>query len=232
MVGREKTVAFRCRAEEVQLARRHRDVRQIASRIELILCGFRTIKSLPPHRRVVVGGRFSAVAFIRSPATTQRFPSTGHPITRREGRGGEGVRRCAPREDPLSYIYPRHPMRAQSMVDALSKYWRRSDRAVHCAPSLPFFHPVSCLGLTFSKAARRGRGTRRVRNFPRIFLRDRSLTHTHTSRSAVSRYVSPTAMRSRRHVTSLSRRRSSLARGSSMRDLTAPVTRDTVVRSR
>lgn len=180
--------------------------------------------------RSILRGRFHSVA---SDDTT--FPFNGGILLPGGGEGeGEGVRRCAPREDPLSYIYPRHPMRAQSMVDALSKYWRRSDRAVHCAPSLPFFHPVSCPGLTFSKAARRGRGTRRVRNFPRIFLRDRSLTHTHTHtpRSAVSRYVSPTAMRSRRHVTSLSRRRSSLARGSSMRDLTAPVTRDTVVRSR
>jgi len=79
----------------------------------------------------------------------------------------------------------------------------------------PLCTTVSCPGLTFSKAAREGEGNERGRGTHRAAIfrgsscgTGRSYTHTHIhiSRSAVSWYVSPTALRSRRHVTSFTPR--------------------------
>lgn len=116
--------------------------------------------------------------------------------------------------------------------NALSKYWRRSNRAVHCASPFPSPSPVSCPRADFfSKDAKR-RGKERD---PSTIFRGSSYG-TGRSHAAVCGLRSlgtylPTALRSRGHVTSSSSL-GGAGRGSSMRDLTALVTRDAVVRSR
>lgn len=129
------------------------------------------------------GGRPSAgaVAFIRVARHDVPF-NTGH----HQYYYGN---RASPRDDStVAARLSRHP--SPSIAGALSKYWRRSDRTVHCASPPP---SVSSLGLTSSKG-----GTHR--NFPRTFLRETgcSLHDRGFSWSAVCGLpVSPTALRRR-----------------------------------
>lgn len=124
------------------------------------------------------------------------FEQRRHDVSLQRGiplPGGAPV--AAPREDPLPSIpaAPHALVNGRCIVKILAAI---ESRGPLCPPR------PHAPGWLFPKPreeeSKRGRGTRRTAIFR---VSSYGTGRSHTSRSAVSRYVSPTALRSRRHVT-------------------------------
>lgn len=198
------------------------DICQIAFRIELILCGFRTIKPLPTPTRcvtVTVGpppcGRFHSCS-----ATRQRSLQYGAPPTPLPGDRAQPLGMMIPRWlRPSSLAAPQKPVNSRCIVKILAAIGSHG----------PLCLPSHASGWLLPKG-----GTRR--DFPRTFLRAQwretgwllATTTYRGLRFAACRYLLPHCVAEGTWPFLLHRANSSCSQDSSTRDLTTLVTWRTV----